>query len=431
MIDRYSLPEMQRIFGQEHKYKIWLLIETYAAEKMAALGLVPESVALALKSIDQLDHKKIDKLEQELKHDVIAFLTAIADEIGDDARFVHKGLTSSDILDTGLALQLKQATELLQEKLDKVLTALKTKALRYKHTLTIGRSHGMFAEPVSFGFKLLGHYAAFARAKKRLQLAVDEIAVCKLRGAVGTYAHVAPAVEQYVAEQLGLKLEQHATQIIPRDRHAMFMSYLAVLAGNIENLVLEIRHLQRSEVQEAEEFFAEKQKGSSAMPHKKNPILSENLTGLARLVRGYLMPALEDITLWHERDISHSSVERVILPDALVVLHFALSRLAQLIETLVVLEFNMAENLQKTFGIHHSGRLLLALTAKGVSREQGYYLVQRLSQQAFQTKTQLQQLIEQDQELKQYLTSAEIAELCDNQYHLKEMDRIFDAVLKA
>ncbi len=385
MVPRYTRPEMAAIWSPENRFRTWFEIEALAAEGMARLGAIPESAARAIRengapalaAISAADLDRIDAIERETRHDVIAFLTWLAGHIGPDSRFVHLGMTSSDVLDTCLSVQLVQAADLLLIDLDAVLAALRARAFEHKHTLTIGRSHGIHAEPTSFGLKLAGHYAEFARNRKRLEAARAEVAVCAISGAVGTFAHLDPAVEAYVAEKLGLAVEPVSTQVIPRDRHAAYFCTLGVIACGVERLATEVRHLQRSEVREAEEFFHPGQKGSSAMPHKRNPVLSENLTGLARIVRAAVVPALENVTLWHERDISHSSVERAIGPDATVTLDFALARLAGMMEKLTIHPDRMAANLESLGGVVHSGEVLLALARAGISREDAYRIVQR------------------------------------------------------
>lgn len=385
MIPRYTRPQAAAIWTQENKYRIWFEIEAYACEAMAEYGAIPADAAKAIRekgnvamaAFTEADTAEIDTIEAETRHDVIAFLTWLARRIDEDSRFVHQGLTSSDVLDTCLAVQLTQAADLLLEDLDKVLAALKKRALEHKYTLTIGRSHGIHAEPTSFGLKLAGHYAEFHRNKQRLLAARDEIATCAISGAVGTFAHVDPRVEEYVAKKLGLKPEPVSTQVIPRDRHAAFFAVLGIIASGIERLATEVRHLQRSEVREAEEFFHAGQKGSSAMPHKRNPVLSENLCGLARLVRAAVIPAMENVALWHERDISHSSVERGIGPDATVTLDFALVRLAGMMDKLTIYPEQMAANVDSLGGVVHSGEVLLALTKAGILREDAYKIVQR------------------------------------------------------
>lgn len=377
MIPRYTRPEMANIWSQDNKFRIMLEIETLAAEKMAEMGQIPKSVPDSLRQKGAFNAARIDEIEKETRHDVIAFLTNVAEYVGDDAKFMHQGMTSSDVLDTAFAVQLSQSAELMLKDLDALLEALKKRALEHKNTLCIGRSHGIHAEPTTFGLKLAGHYAAFSRARERLLAAQKDISTCAISGAVGTFATVDPRVEEYVARKLGLAPEPVSTQIIPRDRHAMFFATLAVIASSIENLAVEIRHLQRSEVREAEEYFSPGQKGSSAMPHKRNPVLSENLTGLARIVRGNVMPALENVALWHERDISHSSAERVIAPDSCMALDFSLVRLTGIIDRLLVYPQTMMANLERLGGLVFSQRVLLALTQAGVSREESYVLVQR------------------------------------------------------
>ncbi|MAM34015.1 MAG: adenylosuccinate lyase [Micavibrio sp.] len=430
MIPRYSRPEMAAIWEPENKFKIWLEIETLASEKMADLELVPKSVPKNLREKGGFEVERIDEIEKEVKHDVIAFLTSVAEHVGEDSRYVHQGMTSSDVVDTALAVQLKQAGEILVADLDKILDVLKKRALEHKNTLCIGRSHGIHAEPTTFGLKLAGHYAAFARAKKRMEAAVEEISVCAISGAVGTYATLDPSVEAYVAENLGLRPETVSTQVIPRDRHAMYFSTLAVIASSIENLSVEIRHLQRSEVRETEEFFSKGQKGSSAMPHKRNPILSENLTGLARVVRSSVTPALENVALWHERDISHSSVERMIAPDATVTLDFALGRLKGLIENLLVYPDTMKSNLEKLGGLVFSQRTLLALTQAGISRENAYRIVQRNAMKVWEcnAETDFKTFLLEDEEVTKKLSSDELDKIFDYNAYLKNLDKIFERV---
>lgn len=377
MIPRYTRPEMAEIWSAESRFQIWLEIETYACEAQAELGVIPKTVPEALRKKGGFNIARIDEIEAEVKHDVIAFLTSLAEHVGEDARFVHQGMTSSDVLDTCLAVQMSRATHLLLEKLSRLLNALRQRAEDHVETVCIGRSHGIHAEPTTFGIKLASHYAAFARGQKRLQDAHTEIATCAISGAVGTFANIDPYVEAYVANKLSLRPEPVSTQIIPRDRHAHFIAVLGGIAASIENLAVEIRHLQRTEVREAEEFFSSGQKGSSAMPHKRNPILSENLTGLSRVVRAAIVPAYENVVQWHERDIAHSSVERIMLPDALLALDFALARLTGLIENLVVRPEAMQKNLNKMGGLVHSQQVLLALTQAGCTREDAYKLVQK------------------------------------------------------
>ncbi|MEM6648910.1 MAG: adenylosuccinate lyase [Pseudomonadota bacterium] len=431
MIPRYARPEMTAIWSQETKYKIWFEIEAHAATAMAKLGVVPKDAAEVIweKGKDAaFDPERIDEIEQETKHDVIAFLTHLAELIGPEARFVHQGLTSSDILDTCLSVQLVRATDILLAGVDRVLEALKKRAHEHKMTPTVGRSHGIHAEPLTFGLKLAGYYTEFQRGRRRLEAAREEIAVCALSGAVGTFANVDPSVEAYVAEQLGLAQEPVSTQVIPRDRHAAYFAALGVVASSIERLAVEVRHLQRTEVREAEEFFAKGQKGSSAMPHKRNPVLTENLTGLARLVRMAVVPAMENVALWHERDISHSSVERGIGPDSTVHLDFALHRLAGVIENLTVYEDAMQENLDRLGGLVNSQRVLLALTQKGVSREDAYRLVQRNAMKVWAERKPLLDFLIADEEVSKVLSRDELEPLFDIGYHTKHVDTIFKRV---
>ncbi len=428
MIPRYSRPEMTRIWEPENRFRIWFEIEAHAMDAMADLGIVPREAAKAVWERGKWDIARIDEIERETKHDVIAFLTNLAEHVGPEARFVHQGMTSSDVLDTCLAVQLTQAADLLLADLDALLAALKRRALEHRHTPTIGRSHGIHAEPTTFGVKLAGHYAAFARNKVRLQAARAEVATCAISGAVGTFANIDPRVEEHVAARLGLAVEPVSTQIIPRDRHAMFFGVLGVIAASIENLATEIRHLQRSEVREAEEYFSPGQKGSSAMPHKRNPVLTENLTGLARMVRAYVTPALENVTLWHERDISHSSVERMIGPDATVTLDFALARLTGVIDKLVVYPENMKANLDQLGGLHNSQRVLLALTQAGMSREDAYRAVQRNAMPVWLEGKDFRTLLKADEEVMRHLTPATIDEAFDLGYHTKHVDTIFARV---
>jgi adenylosuccinate lyase len=428
MIPRYSRPEMARLWEPEAKFRIWLEIEILAAEAMAQLGLIPKQAAESLRRHADLDVARIDQIEAEVKHDVIAFLTAVAEKVGPDARFMHQGMTSSDVLDTCLNLQLVKAADLLIADVDDLLAALKMRALEHKYTLTVGRSHGVHAEPTTFGLKLVTAYAEFTRARARLVVAREEVATCAISGAVGTFAHVDPRVEAYVAEKLGLKPEPISTQVIPRDRHAAYFAALAVVASSIERLATEIRHLQRTEVLEVEEQFTEGQKGSSAMPHKRNPVLSENLTGLARVVRGYALPALEDVALWHERDISHSSVERVIAPDATVTLDFALARLAGIIKGLVVYPERMQANLNRLGGLIHSQRVLLALIQAGVSREQAYGLVQRNAMKVWEKGSDFLTELLADAEVMKALSAETLLAQFDLAYHTKHVDTIFERV---
>ncbi len=428
MIPRYSRTEMSRLWEPEAKFRIWLEIETLAAEAMAKLGQIPKSAAAAVRKRGSFDIARIDAIEAEVKHDVIAFLTSVTEAVGPEARFLHQGMTSSDVLDTCFNLQLVQAADLLIADVDRLLEALKARAFEHRLTPTVGRSHGVHAEPTTFGLKLAYAYAEFARGRERLVAARAEVATCAISGAVGTYAHVDPRVEAYVAEKLGLKPEPISTQIIPRDRHAAYFAALAVVAGSVERLATEIRHLQRTEVLEAEEAFAKGQKGSSAMPHKRNPVLAENLTGLARLVRAYAMPALEDVALWHERDISHSSVERVIGPDATIALDFALARLAGIIKGLIVYPERMAANLDRLGGLIHSQRVLLALIEAGVSREDAYALVQRNAMKVWEGGGDFLSQLLADKDVTKVLSEKTLKAQFDLGYHLKHVDTIFDRV---
>jgi adenylosuccinate lyase len=431
MIPRYTRPEMAAIWSSEARYRIWFEIEAHAADAMAELGVIPKAAAKTIWAKGKnatFDVARIDAIEREVKHDVIAFLTHLAEIIGPDARFVHQGMTSSDVLDTCFNVQLVRAADLLIADVDKLLAALERRAFEYKLTPTIGRSHGVHAEPTTFGLKLAQAYAEFSRAKDRLMAARKEVATCAISGAVGTFAQVDPRVEAHVAKAMGLAVEPVSTQIVPRDRHAMYFAILGVVASSLERLATEIRHLQRTEVLEAEEFFSEGQKGSSAMPHKRNPVLSENLTGLARLVRGYVTPALEDVVLWHERDISHSSVERMIGPDATVTLDFALSRLAGVVDKLVVYPENMAKNLDRLGGLVHSQRVLIALTQKGAAREDAYRLVQRNAMKVWRGEGDFLSLLSADEEVRAHLSEAELAENFNLDYHFKHVDQVFERV---
>jgi adenylosuccinate lyase len=437
MIPRYARPQMTAIWAPETKFRIWFEIEAYACEALAEIGVIPKEAAKTIwekGNAAVFDVAKIDAIEREVKHDVIAFLTHLAEFIGPDSRFVHQGMTSSDVLDTCLSVQLARASDLLIGGVDRVLAALEKRAKEHKLTPTIGRSHGIHAEPTTMGVKLAGHHAAFQRARARLVAARAEIATCAISGAVGTFAQVDPRVEEHVAARLGLTPEPVSTQVIPRDRHAAFFAALGVVAGQIENLATEIRHLQRTEVLEAEEYFSEGQKGSSAMPHKRNPVLTENLTGLARMVRGYVTPALENIALWHERDISHSSVERYIGPDATITLDFALHRLGDVVEKLVIYPERMQRNLDLLGGLVHSQRVLLALTQAGVQREDAYRLVQRNAMPVWramhngvEAPTFLQNLLA-DADVTAALKPGEIEALFDLGHHLKQVDTIFTRV---
>ncbi|ANY19913.1 Adenylosuccinate lyase [Tsuneonella dongtanensis] len=434
MVPRYARPAMTAIWEPEARYRIWFEIEAHATEKLGELGVVPESAAKALwdwwATDPKIDVPAIDAIEAVTKHDVIAFLTWVAEQVGDEARFMHQGMTSSDVLDTTLAVQLAKASDLLLEDLDLLLAAIKRRAEEHKYTPTIGRSHGIHAEPVTFGLKLAQAYAEFARCRERLIHARREIATCAISGAVGTFANVSPEVEAHVAERLGLAVEPVSTQVIPRDRHAMYFATLAVIAGSIERLAVEIRHLQRTEVLEAEEYFSPGQKGSSAMPHKRNPILTENLTGQARMIRAYALPALENVALWHERDISHSSVERFIGPDATITLDFALARLTGVVDKLLVYPERMQKNLDRMGGLVHSQRVLLALTQAGVSREDAYRLVQRNAMKVWESDGALSllDLLKADAEVAAALSAEALEEKFDLEYHFKHVDTIFARV---
>ncbi|WP_086734760.1 adenylosuccinate lyase [Erythrobacter colymbi] len=434
MVPRYARPAMTALWEPEAKYRIWFEIEAHATQKLADLGVVPQSAAKALwdwwATDPKIDVEAIDAIEAVTKHDVIAFLDWVAREVGEEARFMHQGMTSSDVLDTTLSVQLARASDILLADLDALLAAIRTRAEEHKYTPTIGRSHGIHAEPVTFGLKLAEAYAEFARCRTRLVAARAEIATCAISGAVGTFANVDPAVEEYVAEKLGLAVEPVSTQVIPRDRHAMFFATLGVIASSIERLAVEIRHLQRTEVLEAEEYFSPGQKGSSAMPHKRNPILTENLTGLARVVRSAVTPALENVALWHERDISHSSVERYIGPDATITLDFALARLTGVVEKLLVYPARMEKNLNRMGGLIHSQRVLLALTQAGLTRDESYRLVQRNAMKVWESDGELSllDLLKADPDVTAALTAQQLEEKFDLGYHFKHVDTIFARV---
>ncbi len=434
MIPRYSRPDMVKIWEPENRFRIWFEIEAHATDALAQIGVVPASAAQALwtwwDTNPVIDVAAIDAIEAVTKHDVIAFLTWVAEQVGDEARFMHQGMTSSDVLDTCLAVQLTQATDLLLADMDALLAAIKTRAMEHKFTPTIGRSHGIHAEPITFGMKLAQAYAEFARGRARLVAARAEIATCAISGAVGTFANIDPKIEAHVAAKLGLAVEPVSTQVIPRDRHAMYFATLGVIASSIERLATEVRHLQRTEVLEAEEYFAPGQKGSSAMPHKRNPILTENLTGLARMVRGYVTPALENVALWHERDISHSSVERYIGPDATITLDFALGRLTGVIDKLLIYPDRMQKNLDRMGGLVHSQRVLLALTQAGISREDSYRIVQRNAMKVWESDgaESLMELLKADPDVTAKMTATEIEDRFNLDYHFKHIDTIFDRV---
>jgi adenylosuccinate lyase len=431
MIPRYTRPDMAAIWEPQTRYRIWFEIEAHAADAMAELGMIPKAAAQKIRDRGRdavFDIERIDTIEREVKHDVIAFLTHLAEIVGPEARFVHQGMTSSDVLDTCFNVQLQRAADLLIADLDRLLAALERRAMEHKHTPTIGRSHGIHAEPTTFGLKLAVAHAEFARARARMVAARAEISTCAISGAVGTFAQVDPRIEAHVAKAMGLTVEPVSTQIIPRDRHAMYFAVLGVIASSAERLATEIRHLQRTEVLEAEEFFSAGQKGSSAMPHKRNPVLSENVTGLARMVRGYVTPALENVALWHERDISHSSVERMIGPDATATLDFALARLAGIIEKLLVYPGTMQKNLDRLGGLIHSQRVLIALTQKGVAREDAYRLVQRNAMKVWGGESDFLTLLKADQDVRKHLSEAELEENFDLAYHFKHVDTIFARV---
>ena len=431
MIPRYTRPEMAAIWSPEQRFRIWFEIESHAAEAMAELGQIPKEAAKTIREKGEaatFDVARIDAIEAEVKHDVIAFLTHLAEIVGPEARFVHQGMTSSDVLDTCLSIQLALATDILIADIDRLLAALKRRAFEHKLTPTIGRSHGIHAEPVTFGLKLAQAYAEFHRAKERLIAARKEIATCAISGAVGTFAQIDPRVEAYVAKAMGLTPEPISTQVVPRDRHAMYFATLGVVASSVERLATEIRHLQRTEVLEAEEFFSQGQKGSSAMPHKRNPVLSENITGLARMVRSYAVPAMENVALWHERDISHSSVERMIGPDATATLDFALNRLAGVIDKLIVYPENMQKNLDRLGGLVHSQRVLIALTNKGVAREDAYRIVQDSAMKVWRGEGDFLAFLKADPRVTAKMTDAQIEENFDLGYHFKHVDTIFNRV---
>ena len=433
MIERYSRKQMVDIWSQQEKFNIWFQIEAHACDAQAELGVIPKDSAKIIWEKGQFDIDRIDEIEKTTKHDVIAFLTNLTEYIGDDARFIHQGMTSSDVLDTTLSIQLQKASDILLNDLDLLLEAIEKRSIEHKNTVTIGRSHAIHAEPITFGLKLASYYAEFKRNKKRLLDARKEISTCAISGAVGTFAHIDPFVENYVSKKLDLIPEEISTQIIPRDRHAMFFSILGVIASSVERLATEIRHLQRTEVREVEEYFSEGQKGSSAMPHKRNPVLTENLTGLARLVRSSVVPALENVTLWHERDISHSSVERMIAPDATITLDFALNRLTNVIENLLIYPNTMQLNLEKLGGLVHSQQVLLALTQKGASRESAYEMVQSNAMKVWETpeherKNVYKKLLIEDQNVRKFLDEVEIEKLFNLEQHFVHVDTIFQRV---
>ena len=428
VLERYSRPRMREIWEPKNKFRIWFDIEAHACDAQASLGVVPQEAAAAVWDKGRFALARIDEIERETKHDVIAFLTNLAEYVGPEARFVHQGMTSSDVLDTCLSLQLVQSTDLLIEDLDYLLEVLKRRAQEFKDTICMGRSHGIHAEPTTFGLKLASFYAEFSRNRERLLNARKEISICAISGAVGTFANIDPFVEEYVANKMGLDAEVISTQVIPRDRHAMYLSVLGVIASSVEHLATEIRHLQRTEVREVEEFFSEGQKGSSAMPHKRNPVLTENLTGLSRLVRSAVLPALENVSLWHERDISHSSVERMIFPDVTITLDFALARLSDVVKNLLVYPDNMMKNLEKLGGLVFSQRVLLALTQGGIDRETSYEIVQRNAKKVWENDLDFLSELKSDLDVKKIIKERELESLFDIGYHTKNIDKIFTRV---
>ena len=430
MIERYSREELKKIWEEKNKYQIWLDIEIAAAQAMEKLKVIPKGVAKKIRKKAKIDVSRIHKIESKVHHDVIAFLTSITEKVGPEGKFLHKGMTSSDVIDTGFNIQLMQAGKIILRDIEKILKVLKKKSLKYKKTICIGRSHGIHAEPTTFGLKLASFYQEFKRNKKRLENAISEISTCAISGAVGTYANVDPRVESYVAKKFNLRIETISTQIIPRDRHAYFFSILAIVAGSIERVATEIRNLQKTELQEVEEFFGKKQKGSSAMPHKKNPILSENLTGLARMVRSYVIPALENISLWHERDISHSSVERNIGPDSTITLDFALHRLSGILENMNVYPKKMLKNLNLTNGLIFSQRIMLELTKYGFSREKSYLIVQKNAQNSWKKKISFCESLANDSLINKKISNKDLIKMFDLNYHTKKINIIFNRVFK-
>ena len=430
MIPRYSREQLVKIWTPNNKFKIWLNIEILACEAQCELGIIPKNSLKIIKKKADFEVERIDTIEKEVKHDVIAFLTNLAENVGIDSRFIHQGMTSSDVLDTCLSVQMKQSCKIIISELRELIEIIREKAIEHKNTICIGRSHGIYAEPTTFGLKLLKVYAEFKRNLKRLIEAEKNISVCAISGAVGTFANIDPFVEQYVAKKLGLRPEPISTQVIPRDRHAHLFSIIGILASSIENISIEIRHLQRSEVNEVQEFFLKTQKGSSAMPHKKNPILSENLTGISRIIRSSVVPLMENISLWHERDISHSSVERIICPDALILIDFSLNRLKGVIKNLVVNKKKMKLNLTNTNGLYNSQRVLLELTKKGISREKAYRIVQSVAMKSWDKNINFQTLLQRDKEVKKFLSRNDLAKIFDLNYYLKYVNFLFDRVLK-
>jgi len=430
MIQRYSRPEIKKIWDEKNKYQIWLDIEIAAAQAMEKINVIPKGVSAKIKKKAKINVERIHKIESKVHHDMIAFLTSISEKVGEDAKFMHKGMTSSDVLDTCFNVQLVQASKIINKDIDEILKVLKKKALKYKKTICIGRSHGIHAEPTTFGLKLASYYEEFRRNKKRLKNAIQEISTCAISGAVGTFANVDPRVEAQVAKKLNLKIEPISTQIIPRDRHAYYFSVLGIIAGSIERFSIEIRNLQKTELQEVEEFFAKKQKGSSAMPHKKNPILSENLTGLARMLRSYVAPALENISLWHERDISHSSVERNIGPDSTITLDFALNRLKNILQNMNVYPKKMLKNLNITNGLIFSQRVMIELTNYGFSREKAYAIVQKNAQNSWKKNISLYESLANDTLINKKISNKDLTEMFDLAYHTKRINLIFKRIFK-
>ena len=430
MIDRYSRKEIKEIWDEKNKYQIWLDIEIYAAKAMEKLKIIPKGVSAKIRKKAKINVDRIHKIEGKVHHDVIAFLTSITEKVGPHGKFLHKGMTSSDVLDTCFNIQLLKAGKILIKDIDELLKILKIKSLKYKKTICIGRSHGMHAEPTTFGLKLIGFYEEFKRNKKRLENAIKEISTCAISGPVGTYAGIDPKIESYVAKKFNLKIEPVSTQIIPRDRHAYYFSVLAIIAGSVDRVATEIRNLQKTEIQEVEEFFSKNQKGSSAMPHKKNPILSENLSGLSRLVRSYAIPALENITLWHERDISHSSVERNIAPDSTITLDFALNRLKNILKNMNVYPNKMLKNLNITNGLIFSQRVMLELTKHGFSREKAYKIVQKHAQNTWRNNTSFYDNLIKDSLINKKISNKDLKRIFDINYHTKKIDMIFKRVLK-
>ena len=430
MIPRYSRPAMKKIWDEENKFKIWFEIEAHAADGMANQGTIPKEAAKKIWELGKFEISRIAEIEKETKHDVIAFLTNLSEHIGPEARFLHQGMTSSDVLDTALSIQMKQSSELLIEGVEKLLSSIKKRAFEHKYSICIGRSHGIHAEPTTFGLKLAGFFAEFKRSLNRLQTTKKEISVCAVSGAVGTFANISPEVERHVAEQMGLEVEPISTQVIPRDRHAAWFSCLALVASSIERLATEIRSLQRTEIREVEEYFSSGQKGSSAMPHKRNPVLTENLTGIARIVRASVIPALENVALWHERDISHSSVERVFAPDASIALDFAIARMTNVIDNLLIYPDRMKENMGKLKGLVNSQQVLLKLTQAGISREDAYSLVQEISMKVWKGDDTFLSLLKSNTLINNKINEAELDNLFDEEYHTKNVDEIFNRVFK-